>query len=274
VSALAPPRRRIFGVDFSGARDAGKLIWVTEAAAEADGRLKLLSCRPARELPGGGRTLPDALHALKHLIASTRSGAFGCDFPFSLPQRLSEGLEWRAFVQAFPQRFAEPATFRGACMAAADGRELKRRTDGEAKVPFGTYNLRLYKQTFHGIGGLLAPLLGRVAVPPMQAEDSALPVLIEICPASTLQRLGLYGPPYKKSSTAHRAARQAILDGLIAAGKLLPPPAALGERILGNRGGDAVDSVVAAVACADAIAVPGYDRPRDDLERFEGRVYW
>jgi hypothetical protein len=269
-------RRRVFGVDFSGAANAGDLIWVAEVAAAPDGRCSLLACRPARELPGGGRERAAALAALVRLVAAAGDAAFGCDFPFGLPARLSPGLGWAGFVQGFAARFADADAFRAGCMAEAGGRELKRPTDIESRVPFGAWNIRLYRQTFHGIAGVLAPLLAADAarVAPLQRARPGMPVLLEICPASTLRRLGLYGRPYKGPASAHRAARQAILAGLQAAGLLAPPPADLAARLVEDRGGDALDSAVAAIACAAAIAVPGYDLARDDAELFEGRVYW
>jgi hypothetical protein len=276
VSALAPPRRRIFGVDFSGARDAGKLIWVCEGAPALDGALTLRSCAPVRELPSSGKDLQTALRSLVAFIASVADGAFGCDFPFSLPARLSTGLSWQDYVAGFKKRFPDPDAFQRQCTTLAGGRELKRQTDRDAKVPYGAYNRRLYRQTFHGIGGVLAPLLaaGAATVPPMQLALPGRPVLLEICPASTLKRLGLYGETYKGAKPLHRAARQAVLEGLVAAGKLTAPAPSLTERMLADRGGDALDAAVAAIACAEAIAVPGYDRARDDAELFEGRVYW
>jgi hypothetical protein len=265
--------RRVFGVDFSGADNAGDLIWIAEVAPFAGGRTSLLSCRPARELPGGARDRATALAALARLITTSSHAAFGCDFPFSLPAALSLGQEWAAFVAGFPGRFADADAFRADCMARGGGRELKRPTDRETQVPFGAYNIRLYRQTFHGIGGLLAPLLGRVAAPPMQPALPDRPVLLETCPASTLRRLGLYGRSYKGPAAIHRAHRQGILDGLVDAGLMEPPAPALAERLMADRGGDALDSAVAAIACAGAIAAPGYDQPRDAAERFEGRVY-
>jgi hypothetical protein len=273
LSRRASAGRRVFGVDFSGAGNAGDLIWIAEVGPAPGGRAALLSCRPARELPGGGRDRAPALAALVRFIAAAGHAAFGCDFPFGLPATLWPGLDWAAWVASLPGRFADADAFRSDCMARAGGRELKRPTDREAQVPFGAWNIRLYRQTFHGMAGVLAPLLDRVAVPPMQPAVPGRPVLLEICPASTLRRLGLYGRPYKGAAPGHRANRAAILDGMIAADLLAPPGAALVDRLVGDRGGDALDSVVAAVACARAIAAPGYDRPRVAAELLEGRVY-
>ena len=78
---------------------------------------------------------------------------------------------------------------------ATGGKESKRSCDVTAKTPFAAWNLRLYRQTWHSLVGLYAPLLAAsaVTVAPFQRDDGKRPRLAEICPASTLKRLGLYG---------------------------------------------------------------------------------
>lgn len=44
-------RTRVFGIDFSGARDAGKKIWVVFGIIEED-TLRIDECCQARDLPG------------------------------------------------------------------------------------------------------------------------------------------------------------------------------------------------------------------------------
>jgi hypothetical protein len=270
-------RRRIFGVDFSGAVDAGKLIWLAEARPDADGSVELLSCRPASALPGSAADRARCLTALVEFIAAQGDAAFGCDFPFSLPLQLAGGAAWIDYLDVFGRRFADADAFRAACQASA-GRELRRATDREARVPFCAYNIRLYRQTFHGIAGVLAPLAvsGRAAVLPMQPATAGRPLLLEICPASFLRRLGLYGKfgPYKGAAASRYAARQRLLDALVDAGLLASPGADLRRTLLDNRGGDALDSAIAAIACLRALHEPGFDRPRTSDEAFEGRVYF
>ncbi|MDE0333554.1 MAG: hypothetical protein OXI64_01240 [Defluviicoccus sp.] len=69
-------RRRVIGVDFSGARQAGDHIWIAVGTQET-GRLTLESCRPARELPGGARDRHSALAALRAFLAAERRAAAG-----------------------------------------------------------------------------------------------------------------------------------------------------------------------------------------------------
>lgn len=48
------PRTTLYGVDFSGAKDAGKRIWIA-AGTVRYGSLTITGCYPARDLPGSGR---------------------------------------------------------------------------------------------------------------------------------------------------------------------------------------------------------------------------
>jgi len=274
---LTLARPRIFGVDFSGAVEAGNLIWLAEARPAGDGALELLSCFPASALPGSAADRARCLAALVEFIAAERDAAFGCDFPFSLPLELGDGVAWVEYLDGFARRFADAEDFRLACHVRA-GRELRRVTDREARVPFCAYNIRLYRQTFHGIAGVLAPLAvsGRAAVLPMQPAAAGRALLLEICPASVLRRLGLYGRfgPYKGAASSCREARRLLLKALIDGGLLAPPGPALRRTLLDNRGGDALDSAIAAVACHRALREPAFDRPRTASEAFEGRVYF
>ena len=272
-----PTRPCVIGVDFSGAVGAGRLIWLAEATPLRNGRLRLISCQPASALPGSAEDRARCLAALVDYVAMRPDTAFGCDFPFSLPTALGGGAAWLDYVAAFARRFADAEAFRVACQVSA-GRELRRVTDKEARVPFCAWNIRLYRQTYHGIAGVLAPLAlsGRAAVLPMQPATPGRALLLEICPASLLRRLGLYGKygPYKGAAPACCAARRQIFDSLVAAGLIEAPSPDLRQVILDNRGGDALDSAIAAIACHRALQEPGFDRPRTRDEAFEGRVYF
>ena len=265
-------RRSVVGVDFSGARHAGDHIWIAAGTQQA-GRLTLEACLPARELPGGARDREMALAALRDFLASERRAAAGLDFPFSLPRSLIEETGWRDFLRAFPARYPDPEALRTECRRAAGGRELKRCTDVEAKVPFSAYNLRLYRQTHAGIGSVLLPLVesGAARVIPMQARATGKVLLAETCPASLLKRLDLYSS-YKGRSEVLRASRIKLMDTLINNGLLNKPDKAVWERIVDDPGGDALDSVLAAIAAA---RLPRLRRAaRDPVERIEGRIYF
>jgi len=108
--------------------------------------------------------------------------------------------------------------------------------------------------------------------------------VIEIYPAGTLRRLGTVDTGYKDGADGARDRRRQILNRLSAAdlGETATPgetatsdrvplelPASVRETALEEPGGDALDSVVAAVATARAVErefVP--DRPFDDREGY------
>jgi hypothetical protein len=265
------PRRRVVGVDFSGARDAGRLIWIAEGRL-VSGSVRVEACFSATDLPGGG-TERDAAHAALVAYLALQSDALvGLDLPFSLPRALIPDRAWVDFVRAYPARFATSAEFRSAAVAAGNGRELKRRTDIETRVPFAPANMRMYRQVHYGIGAILSPLISADAARaiPMQAPAEGKPILAEICPASLLKSLDLY-PSYKGTTSGHRDARRRILAGLVARRLVAGPSKSLEDKLIGDRGGDALDAVLAAIAAARTTRLD--PRPRDDLEAVEGRVY-
>lgn len=269
---FGPLVERVHGVDFSGAADAGRHIWIASGTIDGDA-LRIEECRRAESLPGAGRRRDQSLAALRAFIAGERGAAIGLDFPFSLPLSLVGAGTWEAFTRAFVARYAHPDAFKRACLALAGGRELRRLTDVEARTPFSPYNLRLYRQTYSGIRDLLAPLaqVGAACVVPMQPPRPGLPWLLEVCPASTLKRAGLYRS-YKGRSGEHRAARERILAGIESPGTVAIP-APLRQVMLDDTGGDALDSLIAAVATARAVRDPHFPGPRDSRYTLEGRVY-
>ncbi len=265
-------RRRLYGVDFSGAAQAGTAIWIA-GGRTSGGRVHIESCTRGDHLPGSGAARETCLAALAHFIAGERAAVFGCDFPFALPGGLMTADDWTQYVLRFPRRYADADSFRADCRSRTGGKEPKRATDVAARTPWAAFNLKLYRQTYHGLAGLLHPLVraGTAAVLPMQAPAAGKPWLVETCPASILKREGLYAP-YKKD--APRAARQCIVEGLIERGRLAPLPRAIHRTVLENAGGDALDSVIAAIGAHRALANPAGLRPADATEALEGRVYF
>lgn len=262
--------RRILGIDFSGATDAGKKIWIAEAREFGDA-IRLIDLHPAAELPGGDATPIPAVAALaRHILAEPDTVA-GCDFPFSVPRSLIDERSWIDFIRAFPARFADPDAFRDWAFRKAGRRELRRRTDTEQKTPFNSYNLRIHRQTWWGIVGLLNPFVvsGTAAIRPYQPMPrKPRPIVIEACPACAMKSIGFY-PQFKGRAAAHRAARLAVLRRLVADGYLERPGRALAARIADNAGGDALDAVIAAIVTARADL---RHRLRGD-DAFEGLIY-
>lgn len=262
---------RILGVDFSGASDAGRKIWIAEGRRSARGAFVLASCIPAIDLPGSGAAPASAVPALVRHIAGLGAARVGCDFPFSLPKNQLNARTWRSFALGYGERYPDADSFRAAFRTQPEAAEFKRLTDRTAKTPFNAHNLRLYRQTWWGIAGVLGPLArkGAAIIHPQQALRPGKPALIEVCPASTLKSIGLY-PSYKGRGIPYRKARQRILDGLEERDALAAPSASLRQLLLDNDGGDALDAVIAAVATAQADLTVAPDA----LQRLEGRVYY
>ncbi len=262
--------QHIIGIDFSGGVNAGRKIWIAEGRVES-GALLIEACLRGEALPGSSRQRAECLAALRAYIRSTGEALVGVDFPLGLPHALMNGRTWLQFIQTFADRFATPQQFRQACQHAAHGRELKRRTDIETKTPFSPYNLRLYRQTYHGLRDIIAPLVCEraVRVLPMQTGRSGLPRLIEVCPASTLKRMNWYSS-YKGRAISQRTARLVILqslrrEGVQLAGRLRP-------GVLADPEGDALDSILAAWAAYRSLSL--LDRmPRASRYEQEGRVF-
>jgi hypothetical protein len=266
--------RRILGIDFSGATDAGRKIWIAEAhidLAEPHHSLTIDACFPAIDLPLSGLAPALAIAALADYVTLDPTTVAGCDFPFSLPAALVDAETWQAFIAAFPRRFLDHESYRNDNRQRTNLLELKRQTDRIAGTPFNSYNLRLYRQAWWGMAHLLHPLVTqkRATIAPQMPIRKSKPVLIEVCAACSLKHLDCY-PAYKGRDAIHRAARKRILDCLIDLKLLSAPNRRLRQILLDNSGGDALDAVIGAIATARA----DLGGPVGPLERLEGRVYF
>ncbi|MBW4438789.1 MAG: DUF429 domain-containing protein [Pleurocapsa minor GSE-CHR-MK-17-07R] len=261
-----------FGIDFSGARDAGRKIWLAALEHEAWRSLpRITSVTRASDLPDGGIRRDDALRGLHTFIVAQVSAVFGCDFPFSLAAPCIAQVTWLDFTRAFAQMYESPH----ALMLAGkqSGRELRRLTDRQTATPLAPTNLRLVGQTYHAIRDLLGPLAqsGHIQVPPlMPAVTASIPILIEVCPASFLKANGQYAP-YKGRGEKLADARARLLNWLTASGVAIPDE--IQAVAVRDTEGDALDSILAAV-CA-WLANLNSPLPEADaaLMRLEGKVY-
>jgi len=265
-------RRFVYGVDFSGARDAGKKIWVAHATMEED-VLLMRECFQAKDLSGSGRDREQSLIALREFIRKRKDSIFGLDFPFGLPGNLVKEESWEKFVLSFEDAYKDPCEFKTACQLASGGKELKRSTDIETKTPFSPYNIRLYRQTYFGIRDVLGPLIRNdmVCVLPMQKPLPDRPWVLEICPASTLKQENLR-LSYKGREEKHKASRVRILEGMEKTGALKINRWALRKTILDDKNGDAIDSVIAAFATFRALR-NGFVFDENSPYTLEGWVY-
>lgn len=244
---------QIYGVDFSGAKKACKKIWICSGTI-IEGNLQIEDCWCLKDKVKKGSNRNQCFEALKNLIATSKNAVFGIDFPFGLPYILLNKDDWVTFINKFQHQYNNPEQFHQTCFEAAGNKELKRRTDKESHSPFCVYNLRLFRQTYFGIHDVLYPLVrdNLACVMPMQALDVEKPLVLEICPASTLKQEGLYYR-YKGKAGAKRQFREKILDGLIEKGLLNSISTNVREKIIEDTEGDALDSIVAAVATHRAL---------------------
>jgi hypothetical protein len=250
----------VFGVDFSGAKLAGRNTWVSRLEPDGGRRAvtyRLVDLSPLEDLCGTAERA-SALAHLVGLIADSHAALWALDFPFGLPvEVMAPGLTWHGQFD-FLRDWGEDAYGAGLeCLRRAKAlggpNHIRRLTDIETKAPFDCYHYRIIYQTFYGMRDVLGPLRRRrqTAILPFQYRrlPAARRVLVEACPASTLKRLGLPHQNYKQPqggplTAKRRRVRRAILDGL--AGHV-----AIGEEhrrlIMRNHGGDALDAVLAAV---------------------------
>ena len=279
TTTVSSPRSHVYGIDFSGARDAGKKVWIAGGVAEG-GCLRVEQCAPAAEWLGVGPDRDRCLVALSAFVAQDPEAVFGLDFPFGLPHQLVPDRTWEEFVLAFGSRYNDPDHFSDLCREATAERwpgrkEIRRTTDKEANTPMSPYNRRIKYQTFHGIRDVLAPLVrdGAASVIPMQREVAGRPLVLEICPSSTLQDRGLPHQGYKGRRHEHRTVRDLIITRLEGAGQLAPLDPAIRTHVLDDTDGDALDSIVAAVATARVVSNPDTLYPRGADYAIEGYVY-
>ncbi len=273
TDTFSPEFRQVYGIDFSGAKDACKKIWISRAVPE-DGALHIKGCYSLSEKLSPSSKNRDLCHScIRSLIEKERNAIFGLDLPFGLPARMIDADSWSAFLSGFAQRFPSPEAFRDQCREATGHKELKRKTDKETKAPFSPYNLRVYKQTYYGIYNILRPLVleKKAYFPPMQQPENDLAWVIETGPACTLKRMGLY-IPYKGKADGRRQNREMIASSLsdwnIKADKQII------KKAIEDSEGDALDSIIAACATSRAlerISDPDWNPP--EIYKLEGLIF-
>ena len=262
MSDALPALERVYGVDFSGARAAGRTTWV------ACTRLRRRRSQPLRlewveslERLSGTAERDGALRHLVGMVRDSSAALWAVDAPFGLPvEILDEGMSWRDVLRFVEQWEADSYDLGlWALDRARDAQgvmHIRRETDHHAKAPFDPYHYRIIYQTFHAMRDVAGPLsrVRETAVLPFQYARlaRAARVVVETCPSSTLKRLGLPHQNYKQPAggalTRRRVrTRSAILRGLAPHVEIAPADR---RRIARDPGGDALDAVIAAVGAA------------------------
>jgi hypothetical protein len=275
-----PAFESVYGVDFSGAKLAGRTTWVARCAIGSRPGLRLLELHRLDRLCGTAERA-GCLAFLVRLVNASTAALWGFDTPFGLPVEIfPQGSSW-ADQHEFLAEWEEDAYGCGLeCIRRAklvgDRMHIRRTTDVEARAPFDSYHYRIIYQLFHGMRDVAKPLSetpGTVVLPFQYRKlPRAKRVVVECCPSSVLKSLGLPHQNYKQPAggpltRVRRTTRHAILAGLA---KLVR----IGERhqrvIMRNPGGDALDAVIAAagalrgVRAADHAAIARHPRyPRE-----------
>jgi hypothetical protein len=278
----------IYGVDFSGARLAGRNTWVARLVrarrGESAAPYRLAGLASLEDLCGTAERAASLAH-LVELIEGSERALWALDFPFGLPvEVVSEGGRWSHQFEFLSAWETDDYGLGLECIARAEslGREkhIRRLTDLEERAPFDPYHYRIIYQTFYGMRDVLRPLRRRrgTAILPFQYRRlaAASRVLVEACPASTLKRLALPHQNYKQPEggplTRRRLlTRRAILAGLSAHVSIEDRDR---RRIMRNGGGDALDAVLAALGAARAWRDSDHGLiARHDRYPREGRLY-
>ncbi|MDB5311626.1 MAG: hypothetical protein JWO38_5828 [Gemmataceae bacterium] len=259
-----PEFQVVYGVDFSGAKLAGRNLWVARVEPRRRGRPVLASLHRLESLCGTAARA-EVLAALVQLVRESDAALWGFDFPFGLPVELfPAGTPW-ADQFAFLAEWGEEAYACGVeCIRRArrvgDKMHIRRTTDLDAKAPFDSYHYRIIYQTFYGMRDVVNPLrqMPGTAVLPFQYRKlpRARRVVVECCPGSVLRKLGLPHQNYKQPAGGpltrkRRRTRRAILAALAGMVKIGDRE---GRVMMRNPGGDAMDAVIAAVGAARAVA--------------------
>jgi len=264
-----PPRTfaAVYGVDFSGARLAGRTTWIARldpAPSTKEPVFALTSLDRLDRLAGTADRQPALAHLVR-MVAESRDALWALDFPFGLPVELFPARSrWPRQLALVREYAADDYGLGIECLRRARSlggpMHIRRQTDVDARAPFDPYHYRIIYQTFYGMHAVLAPLwrAPRTAVLPFRYDRLATAdrVLVEACPASTLKRLGLPHQNYKQPAGGpltrrRRLTRRTILDGISNAVRI----AARERRVMmRDPGGDATDAVLAALGAARAFA--------------------
>jgi hypothetical protein len=271
----------VYGVDFSGAKLAGKNTWVAKCEVRRSRpALVLRELRSLESLCGTAERAAGMAH-LVGMVKESSAALWGFDVPFGLPVELFRaGSAWPEQFDFLAEWGDEAYACGLECIRRArligDRMHIRRATDSQAKAPFDGYHYRIIYQTFHGIRDVAMPLSRSrgTAVLPFQYRklSRAKRVVVESCPACVLKVLGLPHQNYKQPTGGpltrkRRLTRHAILDGLR---RLVRVSERHRRVMMRNPGGDAMDAVIAAAGAlrgvlgADHRAIARHERyPRE-----------
>jgi hypothetical protein len=144
----------IYGVDFSGARLAGRNIWLARlepGTRRRDPPYRLTDLACLEKLCGTAERDSVLAHLVLRIAASDQA-LWALDFPFGLPiEVMPAGARWPDQLD-FLHEWGDDAYGAGLeCLRRARARggplHIRRLTDVEAKAPFDCYHYRIIYQT-------------------------------------------------------------------------------------------------------------------------------
>lgn len=255
----------IYGVDFSGSATPGDVIWIAEGRVTDAGTVEVIDTESAKSR-GWGRARDAVYSHLEEFIASRKESVFGLDVPLGFPENEVDADGWEAFLNGFHAKF--------------DGRDidvfpgilqLEGHPKREDDVRYGgqsPFSPQVRYMVFFGLRDLLHPLVTKknVSVRPMGSVFDGCADLVEVYPAATFGRHGLYRSGYKRGGDVERCRRRINFEGLneldnVRIDKKLKPHALDSD--------DALDSICAAVATGHAVMNGIKDPPAS----VEGHIY-
>jgi hypothetical protein len=248
--------RSVFGVDFSGAKQAGRNIWIARVDLTRVG-LRLVDLSNLEHLAGSAAR-DIALPHLVRLIGESSDALWSMDLPMGLPIELFDtGVRWMhqlKIMNAWQGTAHEMGLWCCDQAKRLGGKmHLRRTTDTDTKTPFDGYHYRIIYQTFHGMRDVMIPLSRRrdTAILPFHYGRlrRATRVVIETCPASTLKRWAIAHQNYKQPAGGALTSRRLRTRRTIMAelSRHIETTDRHRRTIMRNPGGDALDAVIAAV---------------------------
>ena len=277
-----PAFESVYGVDFSGARAAGRTTWVARLEPRRSRPGLALKSLDRLDRVAGTSERGACLDQLVRLVNESDAALWGIDAPLGLPVELFPARAAWSHQLAFLADWGEDAYGCGLeCIRRAkcvgDRRmHIRRTTDVDAKAPFDSYHYRVVYQMFYGMRDVARPLSETPGTAVLPFQYRMLPrakrVVVECCPSSVLKKLGLSHQNYKQPAGGpltcnRRKTRHAILAGLA---KLVRIGVRHRRVVMRDPGGDALDAIIAAVGAlrgvreADHAAIARHDRyPRE-----------
>jgi hypothetical protein len=141
-----PAFESVYGVDFSGAKHAGRNLWIARTEPRGRSRLVLTSLDRLESLCGTAERAA-CLEHLVRLVNASAAALWGIDAPFGLPVELfPPGTRWAGQLD-FVGEWGEDAYGCGLeCIRRAlrlgESMHIRRTTDTDSRAPFDSYHYR------------------------------------------------------------------------------------------------------------------------------------